>query len=410
MTNEKLTAYADLLLTTGVNLQPDQILVISADVENQAFALTVTQAAYALGAREVVLNWRCQPIGREKLLHANEAALEKPAPWVPDYYKHYIDEGAAFLTLISADPKALQGVPPNRIALQSKGLNQALTFYHDAIMGSAVTWCVAAVATLRWAALLGLTGATDEEKTDKLWSLLFALCRLEGTGEEERLQAHLETLQSRTQRLNDLKLAKLHYQCSNGTNLLITLPENHVWQGGAEYSQKNILFTANIPTEEVFTAPLSSGVNGIVYNTKPLVYHGNTIDDFHLVFERGKVVNYAAGQGQEFLQELLATDEGSLSLGEVALVDHYSPISSSNMIFYETLFDENASCHLALGAAYPTCVKNGEAMSLEELKAAGLNKSLTHVDFMIGHSQLTITGYTKEGKELPIMIEGHLQV
>ena len=390
MNQETLKKYAHTLLKYGVNLQKDQTLVISVDVENKDFAVIVTEEAYELGAKEVVLNWRCSPIARQRLLHAKESVLERPANWIPEFYKQYIDDKAAFLSLISANPKALEGIPTNRISLQSRNLNKALSFYHTAIMNSSVTWCVASVPTVLWADLLGYEG-TDEEKIEQLWATLLQLCRIEGVEPKDTYRHHMAKLRHRCEALNKLDLKSLRYTCE-------------------ESSKDGTIFNANIPTEEVFSAPQYNGVNGIVYSTKPLIYHGNTISDFSFTFKEGKIVNYTAKEGYEVLKELIETDEGSLYLGEVALVDHFSPISQSNQIFYETLFDENASCHLAIGASYPTCLKNSDGLSEEELKERGLNYSLTHVDFMIGHEHMNIKGYTRDGQEVDIMIDGRLQV
>ena len=409
MNQDTLKKYAHTLLKYGVNLQQDQTLVISVDVENKDFAVIVTEEAYELGAKEVVLNWRCSPIARQRLLHANESVLEKPANWIPEFYKQYIDEKAAFLSLISANPKALEGIPTDRIALQSRNLNKALSFYHTAIMNSSVTWCVASVPTVLWADLLGYEG-TDEEKIDQLWSTLLKLCRIEGIEAKDTYRHHMAKLRHRCEALNKLDLKALRYTCENGTNLLLELPEGHIWLGGEESSKDGTIFNANIPTEEVFSAPQYNGVNGVVHSTKPLIYHGNTISDFSFTFKEGKIVEYTAKEGYEVLKELVETDEGSQYLGEVALVDHFSPISQSNQIFYETLFDENASCHLAIGASYPTCLKNSDGLSEEKLKERGLNHSLTHVDFMIGHERMNIKGYTRDGQEVDIMIDGRLQV
>ena len=409
MNQDTLKKYAHTLLKYGVNLQQDQTLVISVDVENKDFAVIVTEEAYELGAKEVVLNWRCSPIARQRLLHANESVLEKPANWIPEFYKQYIDEKAAFLSLISANPKALEGIPTDRIALQSRNLNKALSFYHTAIMNSSVTWCVASVPTVLWADLLGYEG-TDEEKIDQLWSTLLKLCRIEGIEAKDTYRHHMAKLRHRCEALNKLDLKALRYTCENGTNLLLELPEGHIWLGGEESSKDGTIFNANIPTEEVFSAPQYNGVNGVVHSTKPLIYHGNTISDFSFTFKEGKIVEYTAKEGYEVLKELVETDEGSQYLGEVALVDHFSPISQSNQIFYETLFDENASCHLAIGASYPTCLKNSDGLSEEKLKERGLNHSLTHVDFMIGHERMNIKGYTRDGQAVDIMIDGRLQV
>ena len=409
MNQETLKKYAHTLLKYGVNLQEDQTLVISVDVENKDFAVIVTEEAYELGAKEVVLNWRCSPIARQRLLHAKESVLEKPANWIPEFYKQYIDDKAAFLSLISANPKALEGIPTDRISLQSRNLNKSLSFYHTAIMNSSVTWCVASVPTVLWANLLGYEG-TDEEKIDQLWATLLKLCRIEGIEPKDTYRHHMAKLRHRCEALNKLDLKSLRYTCDNGTDLLLELPEGHIWLGGEESSKDGTIFNANIPTEEVFSAPQYNGVNGVVYSTKPLIYHGNTISDFSFTFKEGKIVEYTAKEGYEVLKELVETDEGSHYLGEVALVDHFSPISQSNQIFYETLFDENASCHLAIGASYPTCLKNSDGLSEEELKERGLNHSLTHVDFMIGHERMNIKGYTRDGQAIDIMIDGRLQV
>ena len=409
MNQETLKKYAHTLLKYGVNLQQDQTLVISVDVENKDFAVIVTEEAYELGAKEVVLNWRCSPIARQRLLHAKESVLEKPANWIPEFYKQYIDDKAAFLSLISANPKALEGIPTDRISLQSRNLNKVLSFYHTAIMNSSVTWCVASVPTVLWANLLGYEG-TDEEKIDQLWATLLKLCRIEGVEPKDTYRHHMAKLRRRCEALNKLDLKSLRYTCENGTDLLLELPEGHIWLGGEESSKDGTIFDANIPTEEVFSAPQYNGVNGVVHSTKPLIYHGNTISDFSFTFKEGKIVEYTAKEGYEVLKELVETDEGSHYLGEVALVDHFSPISQSNQIFYETLFDENASCHLAIGASYPTCLKNSDGLSEEELKERGLNHSLTHVDFMIGHEHMNIKGYTRDGQSVDIMIDGRLQV
>ena len=406
---ENLQQYARLLLQEGVNLQQDQLLVINGDVENKDFVYIVVEEAYALGAKDVHINWRSTITAKSRLTHAKDTVLANPAPWIADMYHHIVDSNACILSLISANPFAYEGVPSEKIALSSRSMSKLTKFYHEAIMDSSLTWCVASVATLTWANLLGYEG-DDDEKVNRLWNTIFTLCRMKNVSEDESFSTHLNRLAQRTATLNDLQLVSLHYTCSNGTDLTIALPEGHLWLGGKEASKKGIIFDANIPTEEVFTAPHYAGANGTVYSTKPLIYDGNQIDEFYFTFKDGKVVDYGAKEGKEYLTNLIETDENSCYLGEVALVDHYSPISQSNMIFFETLYDENASCHLALGAAYPTCLENSDGMSQEELRNHGLNTSLAHTDFMIGHEHMTIIGLTKDGKEVPIMIDGRLQV
>ena len=406
---ENLHQYARLLLQEGVNLQQDQLLVINGDVENKDFVYIVVEEAYALGAKDVHINWRSTITAKSRLTNAKDTVLANPAPWIADMYHHIVDSNACILSLISANPFAYEGVPSEKIALSSRSISKLTKFYHEAIMDSSLTWCVASVATLTWANLLGYEG-DDDEKINRLWNTIFTLCRMKNVSEDESFSTHLNRLAQRTATLNDLQLVSLHYTCSNGTDLTIALPEGHLWLGGKEASKKGIIFDANIPTEEVFTAPHYAGANGTVYSTKPLIYDGNQIEEFHFTFKDGKVVDYGAKEGKEYLTNLIETDENSCYLGEVALVDHYSPISQSNMIFFETLYDENASCHLALGAAYPTCLENSDGMSQEELRNHGLNTSLAHTDFMIGHEHMTIIGLTKDGKEVPIMIDGRLQV
>ena len=406
---ENLHQYARLLLQEGVNLQQDQLLVINGDVENKDFVYIVVEEAYALGAKDVHINWRSTITAKSRLTHAKDTVLANPAPWIADMYHHIVDSNACILSLISANPFAYEGVPSEKIALSSRSMSKLTKFYHEAIMDSSLTWCVASVATLTWANLLGYEG-DDDEKVNRLWNTIFTLCRMKNVSEDESFSTHLNRLAQRTATLNDLQLVSLHYTCPNGTDLTIALPEGHLWLGGKEASKKGIIFDANIPTEEVFTAPHYAGANGTVYSTKPLIYDGNQIDEFYFTFKDGKVVDYGAKEGKEYLTNLIETDENSCYLGEVALVDHYSPISQSNMIFFETLYDENASCHLALGAAYPTCLENSDSMSQEELRNHGLNTSLAHTDFMIGHEHMTIIGLTKDGKEVSIMIDGRLQV
>ena len=297
--SRNIKKYAHTLLKYGVNLQQDQTLVISVDVENKDFAVIVTEEAYELGAKEVVLNWRCSPIARQRLLHAKESVLEKPANWIPEFYKQYIDDKAAFLSLISANPKALEGIPTDRISLQSRNLNKALSFYHTAIMNSSVTWCVASVPTVLWADLLGYEGS-DEEKIDQLWATLLKLCRIEGVEPKDTYRHHMAKLRHRCEALNKLDLKSLRYTCENGTDLLLELPEGHIWLGGEESSKDGTIFNANIPTEEVFSAPQYNGVNGVVHSTKPLIYHGNTISDFSFTFKEGKIVEYTAKKVMKF--------------------------------------------------------------------------------------------------------------
>ena len=249
---------------------------------------------------------------------------------------------------------------------------------------------------------------SPEAAVEKLWAAILSAARISETENPiSAWHAHIERLQQRTAFLNAQAFTELHYRNGLGTDLRIALPEGHIWMGGAEHSAAGTLFAANIPTEEVYTMPMRTGVNGTVFTSKPLHYNGNLIEDFSLTFRDGKVVGYDAEQGHEHLKELLETDEGASYLGEVALVPHDSPISQSGILFYNTLFDENASCHLALGKAYPTCIKNGKNMTKDELCQHSVNHSIVHEDFMIGTADLTVIGRKRSGETVTIMEHGN---
>ena len=242
---------------------------------------------------------------------------------------------------------------------------------------------------------------------EKLWDAILASVRVTGDGSAvQRWREHLDTLQIRIDKLNALRLESLHYTNSLGTDLTIRLPENHLWAGGGGTSKAGIYFIANMPTEEIFTAPLRDGIDGVIYASMPLCLKGEVVDKFHFVIEKGKIVEVHAEVGEEKLKAETTLDEGASYFGEVALVPWDSPISNQNLLFFNTLFDENAACHIAFGEAYP-CLEGGQQMSKDELKARGLNDSITHVDFMIGTPDLSIVGTTRDGEEVPIFIDGN---
>ncbi|MCW7999923.1 aminopeptidase [Clostridium sp. cpc1] len=246
-----------------------------------------------------------------------------------------------------------------------------------------------------------------KEALEKLWDAIFKTVRIDKEDPIEAWNEHLNNLDEKLEFLNEKKFKNLHYTSSNGTDLIIELPKGHIWSGGGDYNTKDVFFVANMPTEEVFTLPKKTGINGIIVSTKPLNYSGNLIDNFKLTFKDGKVVDFEAEKGYETLKNLLDTDEGARYLGEVALVPYDSPISNSNILFYNTLFDENASCHLAFGMAYPTCIEGGSEMNEKEKEVHGVNSSLVHVDFMVGSKDLDIVGETDEGEKLQIFKDGN---
>lgn len=404
-TENQLHRYAQVLLQKGIHLQRQQILVINAPVESSSFVTILTKEAYECGASQVVCNWRCDDMARLRYEYEDQKQFESLPDWRRDFSLHYYRQGAAFLSLIAANPYLMNGIDTKKIFAWQKAQNTALKEYIDGMMASKTTWLVAAVPSAVWASLL-YPDASPEAAYESLWQQILQSSRADGQDPLADWDNHLAALAQRRQWLTDQHFTSLHYTNSLGTDLVVSLPKTHIWQGGAEESGSHILFNANIPTEEVYSAPQADAVNGIVYSTKPLVYNGNIIDKFHMTFKDGKAVAAHAETGNDVLQKLLAIDEGACRLGEVALIPYHSPISLSNILFYETLFDENASCHLALGAAYPTCLAGGAAMTKDEAVQAGINDSMIHVDFMVGSPDLSIVGTKEDGTTVPVFVQG----
>jgi len=401
----KLQEYARLLVEIGVNVQRGQNLVIAAPVECAYFARMCARAAYDLGCREVVMSWRDDVLAREKYLRAADEVFDTTPEWQSAFYNGYAKEGAAYLAISASDPENLKGVASDRIVRAQRSSSAALKTFNRLQMQNGFPWCVAAIPIPSWANRV-FPGCDDA--MERLWEAIFATVRVTGDGKAvERWREHLERLHRRKDALNAYRFRSLHYTNSLGTDLTVRLPEDHLWAAGDDVTPKGQRFIANMPTEEIFTAPLRDGVDGVVYAAMPLCQDGNIIDGFHFRVEKGKIVEAAARQGEETLRAAITLDEGASYFGEVALVPYDSPISNQRLLFYNTLFDENAACHMAFGEAYPECVKGGESMEKEQLKALGLNDSITHVDFMVGTADLSIVGTTPDGKEVPVFVDGN---
>lgn len=300
----------------------------------------------------------------------------------------------------------LKDIDPKKIAVANKAASIGIREWRNYTMNDINSWCVLSIPTKNWAKRV-FPNLSEDEALEKLWDAIFEATRIDLEDPVQAWQEHLDNLTAKVNFLNEKDFKSLHYKASNGTDLVVELPEGHIWAGGGGLNAKGTYFVANMPTEEVFTLPLKTGVNGVVYSSKPLNYGGKLIDEFKIQFKDGKAVAYEAKQGQEILEDLLKIDEGAKYLGEVALVPFNSPISQANIVFFNTLFDENASCHFALGKAYPTSIKDGAKMSEEELEAAGVNNSLTHVDFMIGTSDMSIVGERRNGEKIEIFKDGN---
>lgn len=401
---EKLQEYARLLVRVGLNVQKGQDLIISCPVECAYFARLCAAEAYAVGCREVVMNWHDDAMSRMKYLQAAEDVFETVPAWRERFFNDYAKAGAAYLAISATDPENLKGVDPQRIVKSQQASGKALKDFDRLQMASGFPWCIASIPISSWAGRV-FPGAADA--VDRLWDAIFAAVRISGDGKcVEKWESHLDTLHRRVEKLNSLRLASLHYTNSLGTDLTIRLPEGHVWEAGNDVTPKGQTFIANIPTEEIYTAPLKTGIGGVVYSAMPLVNDGNIIDKFHFVVKEGRIVEAHAEKGEDSLLAAISLDEGARYFGEVALVPYDSPISNQKILYYNTLFDENAACHLAFGEAYP-CIEGGRDMTKEELKARGLNDSITHVDFMVGTPDLSIVGTTQDGRQVPIFVDGN---
>ena len=404
--NDILSEYAKLCVKVGINLQKGQPLVINAPVEGAEFVRLVAKHAYAAGAKQVHVNWNDEALTKMKYENAPMEIFENFPKWYADGLEAFAEDGAGFLSIYSEDPELLKDIDPRKIATNNKSSSMALKKFRKYTMNDINSWCVISIPTKGWASRV-FPEVSEEKAMEKLWEAIFTATRMDTENPVKAWEDHLKNLEEKVNFLNKKKFKKLHYKSSNGTDLEVELPEGHIWAGGGGKNSKDVYFVANMPTDEVFTMPLRTGVNGVVYSTKPLNYGGNLIDNFKLTFENGKVVAFEAEEGHEVLKDLLALDEGAKYLGEVALVPYDSPISKSNIIFFNTLFDENASCHFAFGKAYPTNIEGGPDMTEEELKQAGVNDSLTHVDFMVGSKDLNIVGETKDGTKIQIFENGN---
>lgn len=403
--NKNLKKYARLIAETGVNVQDNHTVVLQISVDQAPLARLITEEAYRLGAAEVIVQWSDETIQREFLAHAATDRIENVPQYKIDQTDDWIAKGASRISVVSSNPDALAGVDAQRVAAFQAANGKALVNLRKATQANKVSWTVVAAASEGWAAKVFPELATSEEQVDALWNEIFKTTRIYEEKPVIAWDIHDKKLQEKAAELNEQQFTALHYTAP-GTDLTIGLPKNHLWEGAGSYNARGEEFMANMPTEEVFTAPDSRRVDGYVSSTKPLSYAGTIISGMKFTFKDGKVVDFSAEQGEEALKNLLAIDEGAKHLGEVALVPDPSPISQSGLIFYNTLFDENASNHLAFGSAYAFNLQGGTEMSEEELAEAGLNRSQTHVDFMVGSDKMNIDGIKEDGTIVPVFRNG----
>lgn len=400
--DKMLAKYADVVIKVGLNLRKGQRLSIRAIIDDAPFIRKVAESAYKAGAQYVDILWTDEKIVRTRFEYADPESLEESPDWQFARYEEHYKRGDASLAIHSSDPDLLNGINPELIAKNRTAM--AKKFEPLRKYENVSNWCVVATASPAWAKKVFPELSTEEAQA-KLWEAIFNSCRIDLPDPVKAWQDHTEKLLKYKDYLSAKRYSSLHYKAP-GTDLTVGLPEKHIWQG-AEASFKNgITCTVNIPTEEVFTLPHKDKVNGVVTATRPLNLSGALIDGFSVTFENGRAIKVTAEKGEEDLRELIETDDSACQLGEVALVPNSSPISQRGHLFYNTLFDENAACHIAFGNAYRDTIKGGEDMTPEEFQASGGNKSLIHTDFMIGSAEMDIDGIREDGSREPIMRKG----
>ena len=349
--------------------------------------------------------WGDDEVSRLTYENVETAWFENVPEWQKLQLNSLAEDGACFIFVEGADPEALKGIDPAKPAAVSKARNTQCSSFRHGLDFNINPWCIAGAPVAAWARTV-FPGVADEVAIYRLWCAILSVARADGEDPESDWELHDATFEKNLRLLNERRFKALHYRSDNGTDLAVGLPTGHLWAGGKCETPEGHPFFPNIPTEEVFTSPHCDQVNGVVYSALPLVRHGNKIDRFWLRFENGRVVDFDAAIGKDTLASILDTDEGARRLGEVALISKNTPIRESEILFYDTLYDENASCHLALGVGFPECYEGGYEMSSDELREAGVNTSATHVDFMIGTDDMDITGICEDGTEVPVFVNG----
>jgi aminopeptidase len=407
----RLRVYAELAVRVGLNLQPHQRLLIigplasgGASLEAAPLIRQIAASAYQAGARLVETLWGDEALQVARFKHAPRDSFAEFSTWLPNALTEHAEAGHALLSVYANDPDLLKDQTPDVVGTVQKAIARDMRPFRELIARNQTNWTVIAAPSAGWAAKV-FPQATEAKQMSQLWDAIASLCRLDAHDPLAAWETHLKALDARSEYLNLRRYDALKYT-GPGTDLTIGLPAGHVWVSGRSSSRAGIAFTANLPTEEVFTIPHKDRVDGTVTSSKPLSYGGTTIDGFSLRFSAGRVVKLTATHGEAMLRQLVETDSGAGRLGEVALVPCSSPISQSGLLFYNTLFDENAASHAALGTAYKFTLSGGEAMNDEAFERAGGNRSAVHVDFMIGSNQLDVDGILQDGSKEALMRGG----
>ena len=404
MRKTQLKKYAKLLAKVGLNVKKGQTVFIGADLDQPEFVAMVVEECYKAGASEVYVEWSYQPVEKINAINRTQESLSELKPWVKAKWEFKAKNYSCRLFIESEDPDGMNGVDQQKMSAARRALFPQIKPYRLALENKH-QWCIAAVPGKAWAKKV-FPNLSEKKAVEEMWKVILKTSHADGKNPIQAWKEHNANLDARCSYLNGLGLQYLEYKSGNGTDLKVELNEDSIFCGGKEKTLKGRIFNPNIPTEEVFTTPKAGSVEGIVYSTKPLSYMGEVIENFSLRFENGKVTEVKAEKGESLLKEMVSMDEGAGKLGECALIPYESPINQSGVLFYNTLFDENASCHLALGHGFNECLKGYENYTDEECKKRGVNDSMIHVDFMIGSRDMDIVGVTKTGERVQIFKNG----
>lgn len=404
MRKTQLQRYAKLLARVGLNVKKGQTVFVAAALDQPEFVTMVVEECYKAGASEVYVEWSHQPAEKLSSQYRSLESLSQMAPWVKAKWEFKAKNYSCRLWIESEDPDGMNGVDQEKMSKARQALYPQIKPFRQA-MENKHQWCIAAVPGKAWAKKV-FPELSESRAMEAMWKAILSASRADGKNPVRAWKEHNADLRARSEYLNNLGLKYLEYKSANGTDLTVELLPDGIFTGGIEKTLKGRVFNPNIPTEEVFTSPKAGAAEGIVYSTKPLSYMGEVIDNFSLRFENGKVVEAKAEKGEELLKKMVSMDEGAGMLGECALIPYDSPINQSGILFYNTLFDENASCHFAMGHGFNECLKGYEKLTDEECKARGINDSMIHVDFMIGSRDMSIVGIKENGERVQIFKNG----
>ena len=405
MKKSLLRNYAELLVKMGVNVQKGQELTVHASIEQASLVIEIVKWAYKVGAKKVNVEWGYQELSKLHYKYRSLETLSKIENWELEKMKHRVEMLPARIHIVSDDPDGLKGIDQKKIADSRRVTYPIIKPIIDQVENKE-QWCIAGASGEKWAKKV-FPHLSKSKAIDALWDAIFIAARVHGDS-IENWNKHNYNLTTRSEYLNSLNIKELRYTSSNGTDFKVGLMERSIFVGGCEKTLgSNIIFNPNIPSEEIFVTPKKGLAEGVVYSSKPLSYQGQLIENFSIKFENGKAIEVHAEKGEELLKEMINMDENASYLGEVALIAYDSPINNTGLLFYETLYDENASCHLALGRGYANCVKDYDQFTNEELENMGVNNSMIHVDFMIGSKDLDIVGITKDNREVQIFKNGN---